>query len=86
MCLSKLQDIVDGKEAWHVAVHEVAKNLCDLVTEQQQEQQHGTLTGESFLKVLDIKTNAKSHQKARKLQYQMPYTKPLAKEEHNVTS
>ena len=41
---------------------------------------------ESFLKVIDIKTNTKSHQKARKLQYQMPYTKPLAKEEHNVTS
>ena len=35
LSLSKLLEIVKGREAWHAAVHRVAKRH-DLVTEQQQ--------------------------------------------------
>ena len=34
--LSKLRDRVTAKEAWHAAVHGVAKSWTQLVTEQQQ--------------------------------------------------
>ena len=37
MILSKLQDIVKDREAWHAAVHGVARVRHDLVTEQQQQ-------------------------------------------------
>ena len=43
-------------------------------------------TNQDHYIIIDIKTNTKPHQKARKLQYRMPYTKPLAKEQHNVTN
>ena len=36
MRLSKLRDIVKDREAWHAAVHGVARVRHDLVTEQQQ--------------------------------------------------
>ena len=36
MDLSKLWEIVKGRETWHAAVHEVEKVDHDLVTEQQQ--------------------------------------------------
>ena len=35
MSLSKLQEMVKDREAWYVAVHEVAKSWHDWVTEQQ---------------------------------------------------
>ena len=35
MNLSKLQEIVKDSEAWHSAVHEVAKSQTRLTTEQQ---------------------------------------------------
>ena len=34
--LSKLQEIVKGREAWHAAVHRVTKSQMDLATKQQQ--------------------------------------------------
>ena len=34
--LIKLQEIVKDKEAWHIAVHGVARVRHDLATEQQQ--------------------------------------------------
>ena len=36
MNLSKLQETVKDREAWHAAVHEVQRIGHDLVTEQQQ--------------------------------------------------
>ena len=39
MSLSKLQDIVKDREAWHAAVHGVVRVRHDLVTEQQQTKQ-----------------------------------------------
>ena len=38
MSLFKLQGIVKDKEAWHTAVHEVARVGHNLETEQQQKQ------------------------------------------------
>ena len=38
MSLSKLQEIVKDREAWHAAVREVAKSQRDLPAEQQQQQ------------------------------------------------
>ena len=38
MSLSKLQEIVKDREAWHAAVHEVAKSWTGLVTEQQSQE------------------------------------------------
>ena len=35
MSLSKLQEIVNDREAWHTAVHAVKRMGHDLVTEQQ---------------------------------------------------
>ena len=36
MSLSKLQDLVMDREAWRAAVHGIAKQWTDLVTERQQ--------------------------------------------------
>ena len=36
MNLSKLQEIMKDREAWHTAVHEVTKSPTQLRTEQQQ--------------------------------------------------
>ena len=36
MSLSKLQEIVKDREAWHAAVHRVAKSQTNLATEQRQ--------------------------------------------------
>ena len=36
MSLTKLQEIVKNKEAWHAAVHVVMKSGHDLATKQQQ--------------------------------------------------
>ena len=33
MSVSKLREMVKDREVWHAAVHEVAKNQTDLVTE-----------------------------------------------------
>ena len=38
MSLSKLQKIVENKEDWHAAIHEVLKRH-DLATEQQQKRE-----------------------------------------------
>ena len=38
MNLSKLGDIVEGRGAWHAAVHGVARVGHNLVTEQQQQE------------------------------------------------
>ena len=38
MSLSKLQDIVKDREAWHIADHGVTKSGHDIMTEQQQKQ------------------------------------------------
>ena len=40
LSLSKLKEIVKDRDAWHVAVHGVAKSQDDLVTEQQHQQYH----------------------------------------------
>ena len=37
MGLGKLQEIVKDREAWHAAVHAVAKSQHDLVCEKQQQ-------------------------------------------------
>ena len=37
MILSKLWEIVKGREAWHAVVHGVAKSQRQLSTEQQQQ-------------------------------------------------
>ena len=37
MSLSKLQEMVNGREAWHAAVHGVAKSRTRLMAEQQVE-------------------------------------------------
>ena len=37
MSLSKLQETVEDREAWHAAVHEVSKNPTGLATEEQQQ-------------------------------------------------
>ena len=39
MSLSKLHDMVKGREAWNSAVHELQRVKHDWVTEQQQQQQ-----------------------------------------------
>ena len=36
MSLSKLQELVKDREAWRAAVHGIAKQWTDLVTERQQ--------------------------------------------------
>ena len=36
MSLSKLQEIVKGREPWHAVTHEVTKSRTCLVTKQQQ--------------------------------------------------
>ena len=38
MNLSKPQEIVEGREAWHTAVHGVTMSQTDLAAEQQQQQ------------------------------------------------
>ena len=38
MTLSKLRETVKDREAWYAAVHRVANNWKNLVTEQQQQQ------------------------------------------------
>ena len=39
MSLSKVREIVKDREAWHAAVHAVARVRHDLVTAQQQQNQ-----------------------------------------------
>ena len=46
MSLSKIQEIVKDREAWHAAVHGVAKSQTPLTTEQQQ---YLTITGIDLL-------------------------------------
>ena len=41
MNLSQLQDIAEGRGAWHAAVHGQQKVRYDLVTEQQQQADWG---------------------------------------------
>ena len=43
MNLSKVWKTVKDREAWHAAVHDVAKNCHDSVTEQQQNSSLPTL-------------------------------------------
>ena len=64
MSLSKLQEIVKDREAWHAAVHGITWVRHDLVTEQQQQKK-------KQLKDLDIKTKKKKKKRAEEIYFKV---------------
>ena len=62
--LSKLQEIVKDKEAWHAVVHGLQRAGRDLVTEQQQQKKKRNRKGlRIYLKRLQLKTSQTTERK-----------------------
>ena len=63
--LSKFQEIVKDKEAWHAVVHGLQRAGCDLVTEQQQQKKkkRNRKGLRIYLKRLQLKTSQTAERK-----------------------